>query len=87
MKYNFSTWKYSSTLLRCNSLLLLTTGDVIKCSKLQVEQVEQVVSLHSFEHLMDASSVINKSTDARKTVCNLFFTKKTKLASGQGFDV
>ena len=34
----------------CASVLLLITDDVIKCSKLQVEQASQVVSLHSFGH-------------------------------------
>ena len=46
------------------------------------EQVEQVVSLHSFEHFM-TSSVINKSTDAWKTVRNLFFTKNLNWQVGR----
>ena len=61
------------------SVLLLITGDVIKCSKLQVKQV---ISLHSFEHFM-VSSVINKSTDARKTVRDLFFTKNLNWQVGR----
>ena len=36
----------------------------------------------SFEHFM-TSSVINKSTDARKTVCDLFFTTNLNWQAGR----
>ena len=74
----------SRTVFRA-SVLLLITDDVIKCSKQQVEQrAQRDVSLHSFEHFM-TSSVINKSTDARKTVRDLFFTTNLN-PSGQDFE-
>ena len=43
------------------------------------------VSLHSFEHFM-ASSVINKSTDAPKTVRDLFFTTNPKRQAGRALN-
>ena len=75
----------SRTVFRA-SVLLLIADDVIKCSKLQVEQrVQRVVSLHSFEHFM-TSSVINKNQYRRTENCTRFvFYNKPKAASGQGF--
>ena len=76
-------WFNKSRTVFSASVLLLITDDFIKCSKLQVEQrAQRVVSLHSFEHFM-ASSVINKSTDALKTVRNLFFTTNLNWQAGR----
>ena len=60
---------YAISQITCSiplSVLLWITDDIIKCSKLHVEQQTlQVVSLHKFGHFM-SSSVVNKSKDNGK---------------------